>query len=157
MTNTIPGFLENIIYPEEAELRKAQVGWGLRGREEVENPMGALGSNLLRGSRLRRTYLKGEQGWRGSSPDTGCGYASTGIMAKPLWQRRQATWGLKMSVCWPYSNQEVRVDCVGDRFGWSISVEWGNFTKRRERQLRGRTLNNRKLMGKSERLKTGKT
>lgn len=55
MTNTIPGFLENIIYPEEPELRKVQVGWGLREKEEVENPVGALGSNLLRGSRLSRT------------------------------------------------------------------------------------------------------
>lgn len=54
VTNTIPGFLENIIYPEELEVRKAQVGWGLREKEEVEHAVEALGSNFLRGSRLRR-------------------------------------------------------------------------------------------------------
>lgn len=54
MTNTIPGFLENMIYPEELELRTARVGWGLREKEEVEHAVEALGSNFLRGSRLRR-------------------------------------------------------------------------------------------------------
>lgn len=35
MTNTSPGFLKNMTYPEEPELRKAQVGRGLREKEEL--------------------------------------------------------------------------------------------------------------------------
>lgn len=50
-----------------------------------------------------------------------------------------------MLIYWIYSNKEIRVDIVGDRFGLSISVGWRYFIKRRDVELR--------VLGKFEYLK----
>lgn len=131
------------------------MGWDLR-ETEVEHKVEACDLTLRRGSGPRRTWGRTKR----SSQDRSSQDRSWGI----VYARGQESWSLccrdvKESEDWKYlsvdfmTTKKSELTFLGTDLVEILSIEWGNFTKRKDEQSRWRNLSNWKLMGKSEKLK----